>query len=114
MELSNADIAMIAGMFTSYYMNAFRIRRHEIFDIEVVPSVIEELDNLKMWIGDQLSDDERYVRGVSLHRAIADCKDKLNQLSQEASESEDPGVQYEQAQEVMEQLRGASYLMELL
>jgi hypothetical protein len=114
MEFSNTDIAKIAGMFTSYHMNAFRIRRHEIFDIEVAPSVVEELDNLRMWMGDQLSDDEKYARGASLHEAISDCKNKLGQLSQEANEAEDPKVQYEQAQEVMEQLRGASYLMELL
>ncbi len=114
MNFSNTDLAEIAGMFISYHMNAFRIRRHEIFDIEVVPSVVEELDNLRMWMGDQLSDDERYARGASLHEAITDCKNKLNQLSQEASEVENPGAQYKQAQEIMEQLRGANYLLELL
>ena len=114
MDFSNTDIAEIAGIFVLYHMNAFRIRRHEIFDIEVVPSVVEELENLRMWLGDQLDSDERYVRGISLHEAVADCKNRLNKLSQEAGTAEDPKVQYEQAQEIMEQLRGASYLMELL
>ncbi len=114
MDLPNADVAQIAGMLISYHMNAFRIRRHEIFDVEVAPAMVEELKNLQMWLGDELDAGQRYVRGVALREVVTDCKSKLNQLSQEASGAEDPGAQYEEAQVIMAQLRSADYLMELL
>jgi len=116
-DLSMKDLSEIADMMISYHMHSFRIRREKIFDIEVKPRLVDELENFRWWTGNVLNGEEKYTVGLSVRQAMSDTEERISDLTKEAKsaeETEDLTGIYEQAQEYMEQMRSYNYLMELL
>ena len=114
MNLSNSDMASIADMLVSYHMHSFRIRRHEIFNIEFDPPVVHELNNARNRLRNDYSEDNRLAQAFGLHEIVSRSKWEIARLAKEAKETEDARKQYEQAEEHMEQMAAADYLLELL
>ena len=114
MNFSNHDRAAIADMLISYHMNSFRIRREKIFDIEYSPLLVEELDNARERLDSRYTEEEKVQQAISFREVISYAKNKVSVLAAEAKEAESPQEQYVEAEKFMEQISGASYLLELL
>ena len=114
MNFSDSDHAKIADMLISYHMNSFRIRREKIFDIEYPPTIVEELDNARERLDSRYTEEEKVQQAISFREVISYTKDKVTVLAAEAKESERPQEQYTEAEQLMEQISGATYLLELL
>ena len=114
MNFTNNDQATIADMLISYHMHSFRIRREKIFDIEYQPLLVEELDNARERLGSRYTEEEKVQQAISFREVISYAKNKVSALAAEAKESKSPQEQYSEAEQLMEQISGASYLLELL
>ncbi len=114
MNFSNNDRAVIADMLISYHMHSFRVRREKIFDIEYPPPLVEELENARERLGSRYTEEEKVRQAISFREVISYAKNKVSILAAEAKESGSPQEQYAEADKLMEQISGASYLLELL
>ena len=114
MKLDNEGIANVADMLISYHMHSFRIRRHEIYDIEFEPAIVNELDNARKRLRNDYSETDRMAQAFGFHEIVSRSKWRIAELAKEAKESEDARTQYKEAEVLMEQMGAADYLLELL
>ncbi len=114
MKLDNKGVADVADMLISYHMHSFRIRRHEIYDIEFEPFMVTELDNARNRLRGSYSENDVMAQAFGFHEIISRSKWRIAELAKEAKETEDARGQYKEAEALMEQMAAADYLLELL
>jgi hypothetical protein len=101
-------------MLISYHAHSFRVRRTEIFDIELPLPVIAELNNARRRLRNDFTDTEKIGQAIGFHEVISRSRNIVTELAEQAKENEDSREQYKEAKDVMEIMSAADYLLELL
>ena len=114
MEFSNDTIVKLCDMMISYHAHSFRVRRASLLDIEVPLPLVEELDNLRNRLGNEYDDEDKLMRATGLHEIVSRNRLEIKGLSASAKEADDAKPYLDKAGVLMEELGGATYLLELL
>lgn len=116
MSLSNQTVSELAGMLASYHMYSFRARRAGLLadSFEVKPLLVSELENVQKRMGNQYGPDEAMMQATGLHEIMTRNRNKIEELRQKAEDSDRAKVYLQEAQDLLKELEGANYLLELL
>jgi len=114
MELSDEGLVKLCDMLISYHMRAFRIRRHGLLDIDLAPNIVIELDNLRYRLGNEWKEEDILDQAEGFNHIIHAGKKEISRQREMAQVADDARPYLERAQELMEEMGAAKYLMELM
>ena len=114
MTFSNPTIAKMCDMLISYHVHSFRVRRAPIFDVEVTPVIVEELDNLRWRVGNEYEHEEQLMKASGLHEIVSRNRYAIKEQASLARDEEDARPHFAIAEKLMSELGAATYLLELL
>lgn len=114
MTFSNKAIAKMCDMLISYHTHSFRVRRAPIYDVDITPAIVEELDNLRWRVGNEYGDDERLMRASGLHEIVSRNRFTIREQASLARDEDDARPHLAIAEKLMEELGATMYLLELL
>lgn len=114
MDFSKETLVRMTDALISYHMNSFRIRRKNLLSVDLVPSVVIELDNMRARIGDELLVEDSVDQAEGFNGIIQSGREEISRQREMAESSDDATPYLERAQELMEEMSAAQYLMELM
>ena len=113
-ELSNEGLVSLTDMLISYHMRSFRIRRKGLLSIDLTPDIVLELDNLRYRLGNEWKEEDAYDQAIGFNHIIQSGREEISRQREMAQSADDATPHLERAQELMEEMSAAKYLMELM
>jgi hypothetical protein len=104
-------------MLISYHMYSFRARRKGLLEVDLIPPVVMELDNLRGRIGkfgDDFKAEEAYDQAEMFQDIINNGREEISRQREMAQDADDVTPYLTRAQELMKEMSAAKYLLELM
>lgn len=113
-DFSNETLVRISDALISYHMNSFRIRRQGLLDVDLAPAIVVELDNMRARIGNEFKEEHIIDQAEGFNQIIQNGSKEISRQRELAQSTDDAKPYLERAQELMEEMSAAKYLLELM
>ena len=107
----------LAGYLAQYWRHAGKVRSRHLSHYQIVPPIVNELENYAWWQKGETSVDFRLNNGLALYQVISRNREEIRRIAEQArqtDEAEDIQHFLDTARELQREIETANALLELI